>query len=79
MPLGNQAENLIIHGLLTLLTEQLILYLVSLPGQLMVKEAGGLVEKQDINKVLYNGGRVIAATPAVFERIKHFTERAMSD
>lgn len=50
-----------------------------LAGQLMVKEAGGLVEKQDINKVLYNGGRVIAATPAVFERIKHFTERAMSD
>ena len=31
------------------------------------------------NKVLYNGGRVIAATPAVFERIKHFTERAMRD
>ena len=40
-----------------------------LAGQLMVKEVGGLVEKQDINKVLYNGGRVIAATSAVFERI----------
>ena len=49
-----------------------------LAGQLMVKEAGGLVEKQDIKKVLCNGGRVIASTPAVFERLKHFTDRALN-
>ena len=49
-----------------------------LAGQLMVKEAGGLVEKQDVNKVLHNGGRVIAATPAIFERLKYFTDKALN-
>ena len=49
-----------------------------LAGQLMVKEAGGIVEKQDVGTVLKNGGRVIAASPAVFERIKDFTEIALN-
>ena len=37
-----------------------------LAGQLMVKEAGGYIEEQNIADVLINGGRVIASTPAIF-------------
>jgi len=49
-----------------------------LAGQLMVKEAGGIVEKQDVGKVLKSGGRVIASSPAVFGQIKDFTEIALN-
>ena len=44
----------------------------------MIKAAGGIVEKQDVGDVLKSGGRVITASPAVFERIKEFTEIAMN-
>lgn len=50
-----------------------------LAGQLMIKEAGGLVEKQDVGKVLKSGGRVIVGSPGVFERIKDFTETALNN
>ena len=49
-----------------------------LAGQLMVKEAGGIVEKQDVGTVLESGGRVIVASPAVFDQIKNFTEIALN-
>ena len=48
-----------------------------LAGQLMVREAGGCVEKQDLETVLHHGGRVVAAAPGVFERLVMLTERAM--
>lgn len=49
-----------------------------LAGQLMVKEAGGSVEAQNIRDVLKNGGRVIATAPAIFSRLKTFTQTALS-
>ena len=48
-----------------------------LAGQLMVREAGGCVETQDLETVLHHGGRVVAAAPEVFERLVILTERAM--
>ena len=49
-----------------------------LAGQLMVREAGGSVEMQDIPEVLQHGGRVIAAAPPVFAQLVEMTERAMA-
>ncbi|WP_170606161.1 inositol monophosphatase family protein [Ruegeria arenilitoris] len=40
-----------------------------LAGQLMVAEAGGLVEDQDAKKMIRVGGRVIAGPPKVFETL----------
>ena len=48
-----------------------------LAGQLMVREAGGKVENQDISTVLKSGGRVVASAPAVFSRLKLITENAL--
>ncbi len=48
-----------------------------LAGQLMVREAGGCVETQDLETVLRHGGRVVAAAPGVFEKLVMLTERAM--
>lgn len=48
-----------------------------LAGQLIVKEAGGIVEEQNISDVLENGGRVIASAPAIFSQLKSFTEKAL--
>lgn len=48
-----------------------------LAGQLMVKEAGGYIEEQNIADVLINGGRVIASTPAIFSQLVAFTENAL--
>ena len=48
-----------------------------LAGQLMVKEAGGQIEEQDISSVLVSGGRVVAAAPGVFDDLQKFTDHAM--
>lgn len=48
-----------------------------LAGQLMVKEAGGRIEEQDIAEVLVSGGRVVAAAPGVFGDIQRFTDISM--
>jgi len=48
-----------------------------LAGQLIVKEAGGMVEEQNISDVLENGGRVIASVPAIFSQLESFTEKAL--
>ena len=48
-----------------------------LAGQLMVKEAGGQIEEQDISSVLVSGGRVVAAAPGVFDDIQKITDHAM--
>ena len=38
-----------------------------LAGQLLCEEAGGVVEQQDANDIIANGGRVITSAPGVFE------------
>ena len=48
-----------------------------LAGQLLVREAGGGIEAQDIDDVLARGGRVVAAAPGVFPRLLEMTETAM--
>ena len=48
-----------------------------LADQLMLREAGGCVETQDLETVLPHGGRVVAAAPGVFERPVMLTERAI--
>ena len=48
-----------------------------LAGQLMVKEAGGRIEEQEIAEVLVSGGRVVAAAPGVFGDIQRFTDISM--
>ena len=40
-----------------------------LAGQLLISEAGGLVEPQSAQNMLKNGGRVVTATPAVFDEL----------
>ena len=49
-----------------------------LAGQLMVKEAGGQIEEQDVSSVLIRGGRVVAAAPGVFDDIQRFTDISMT-
>ncbi|NKB28283.1 MAG: inositol monophosphatase [Rhodobacteraceae bacterium] len=40
-----------------------------LAGQLLVHEAGGRVEEQDADAAIVNGGRVIAATPVIWDEL----------
>jgi len=49
-----------------------------LAGQLMVREAGGSVEVQDVDDVLHQGGQVVASAPPVFDRLLELTKQAMS-
>ena len=47
-----------------------------LAGQLLVAEAGGVVEVQDAAEMIARGGRVIAAAPEVFDDLVGLAERA---
>ncbi len=47
-----------------------------LAGQLLVQEAGGKIEDQDADEMLKVGGRVIVATPAIFDRIVEMADEA---
>ena len=47
-----------------------------LAGQLMVREAGGKIEIQDIEEMLRLGGRVVASSPAVFDKLLELTVSA---
>lgn len=47
-----------------------------LAGQLLVSEAGGVVEDQDASAMIREGGRVIAGTPDVFETLRTMAEDA---
>jgi myo-inositol-1(or 4)-monophosphatase len=49
-----------------------------LAGQLLVAEAGGVIEDQDAADMIANGGRVIAGTPEVFADLRAMAERAYS-
>lgn len=47
-----------------------------LAGQLLVAEAGGLIEDQNADEMIAQGGRVIAGAPGVFETLERFTTEA---
>ena len=47
-----------------------------LAGQLMIAEAGGLVEDQDANDMIRGGGRVIVGTPKVFKLLTEICDNA---
>jgi len=47
-----------------------------LAGQLLIKEAGGIIEVQDANEMLKSGGRVIASGPGVFDEILEIANKA---
>lgn len=47
-----------------------------LAGQLMISEAGGVVEDQDATAMIRDGGRVITGTPDVFETLLEIAEDA---
>jgi myo-inositol-1(or 4)-monophosphatase len=40
-----------------------------LAGQLLIKEAGGVIETQSAEDMLLNGGRVIASGPGIFDEL----------
>lgn len=50
-----------------------------LAGQLLVEEAGGLVEEQDADEMIRNGGRVIVGTKDVFEILVSIADDAWGD
>ena len=45
-----------------------------LAGQLMIEEAGGVIEDQDAGQMIREGGRVIAGTPDVFGTLQEIAE-----
>ncbi|WP_299196902.1 inositol monophosphatase family protein [uncultured Tateyamaria sp.] len=47
-----------------------------LAGQLLVSEAGGVIEDQDADAMIREGGRVIVGTPDVFEILLEMSENA---
>ena len=49
-----------------------------LAGQLIVAEAGGVVEVQNADAMITDGGRVIVGTPAVFDQLLELSEAAFS-
>ena len=49
-----------------------------LAGQLIVAEAGGVVETQDADAMIADGGRVVVGTPAVFDRLLAISKEAFA-
>jgi len=47
-----------------------------LAGQLLVAEAGGVIEQQDAAKMIADGGRVIVGIPEVFDELLEIAERS---
>lgn len=45
-------------------------------GQLIIAEAGGVIENQDANEMIINGGRVIAAAPGVWDDVLRISNAA---
>lgn len=50
-----------------------------LAGQLIIQEAGGLIEQQSANEMLLEGGRVIASTPNIFDELVSMSDLAFKD
>jgi len=49
-----------------------------LAGQLLVAEAGGVIEDQNSDAMIRDGGRVIVGTPDVFDTLLEISEKAWS-
>jgi len=47
-----------------------------LAGQLLIEEAGGIIEEQDADDMIAKGGRVVVGTPRVFDDLKSIADRA---
>jgi myo-inositol-1(or 4)-monophosphatase len=47
-----------------------------LAGQLLIKEAGGMIEDQNAYDMIRDGGRVVAGTPTVFPELKAIADAA---
>ena len=50
-----------------------------LAGQLLIKEAGGRIEEQNADDMLIHGGRVIGASPAIFDRIVEMADASFGE
>lgn len=50
-----------------------------LAGQLLVQEAGGIIEDQNAYDMIRDGGRVVVGTPTVFPQIKTIVDAAWAD
>ncbi len=49
-----------------------------LAGQLLVQEAGGKIEAQDARDMILNGGRVVAATPTLFDTLVTISDQSFA-
>ena len=47
-----------------------------LAGQLLVKEAGGMIEVQDADEMIRRGGRVVVGIPSVFDQLVQISDSA---
>ena len=50
-----------------------------LAGQLLIAEAGGVVEDQNADDMIAHGGRIIAAAPEVFDDLLRLSEAAFTE
>jgi len=50
-----------------------------LAGQLLIAEAGGVIEDQNADEMIANGGRVIAAAPEVFDDLLQISVAAFGE
>ncbi len=49
-----------------------------LAGQLLVAEAGGIVESQDADQMIANGGRVVVGVSSVFAELQEVADKSFS-
>ena len=47
-----------------------------LAGQLLIAEAGGIIELQSANAMIENGGEVIVGVPGIFEKLLEISRKA---
>jgi len=50
-----------------------------LAGQLLIAEAGGQIEAQSADRMVAEGGRVVAGSPGVFEALRDMADEAYGD
>ena len=50
-----------------------------LAGQLLISEAGGQIEKQDTNKMIQRGGRVVVGSSGVFDQLVKMANKAFKN
>ena len=50
-----------------------------LAGQLLIDEAGGEIEKQNIKKMIDTGGRVVVGSSGVFDKSVHMADKVFKN